>query len=433
MAKITPTYEQIDAVEMVLNNRFSILTGKPGTGKTFTMILILEEVRKMNWRFELAAPTGKAAKRMMESTGDHAQTIHKLLEPKKSPYGGFYFSRDAENPIDTDLVIVDEASMIDTNLFHSLLSAIDPTQTKLLLIGDPGQLPSVGPGAILRDLLRNEVIARTELTKIHRYAGTLVEACADIHAGRMYIPAKEIDLEAEKPVNLVHVEIGSPDRIQHAIEEIAIVNMANRGFHIENGDVQIISPVNSKGPLSCEAINKRMQFRLNNEGEHQPYERLSFRNGDKVINTKNKEYNDVKKKGGSSVVNGDIGIMIDVDFDDGSSYVVEFEDPTRTVIIEKAKHHLLHAWCITCHRFQGSEAPVIIIPVHTSFCYFATRKWIYTAISRASKICITVGQLSAIEKMVRNVSSVKRETGLFDFMEDAMSGEFEIDEMFAGI
>ncbi len=402
---IVLTDQQKAAVEMVKNHSFSVLTGKPGTGKTTATVKILEWAISEQLIVTQCAPTGKAAKRMMEATEFPAATIHSTLqcifENNK-----FFFKHNVKNPLKTDLIIVDEASMITNELMASLMRAIDVERTRILLIGDTGQLPAVGPGDILRDILACDKIPHTELDIIHRNSGSIVEICAKIHAGEVYQPAKKLDTEAENPINLIHLERHAPEIILNAIKSIIKDRMPNRDFD-PIWDVQVISPVNSRGQLSCDSLNEALQNHLNPlrstwDAEYQ------FRPGDKIINTKNKQ---VATTDNTIIyaVNGDIGRVEEIG---DKRMIVTFFAPDREVFINKKDKDIRLAYGITCHRMQGSEAPVIIIPIHPSFGYFVTRKWLYTAISRAKKICITVGDSSAIPKIINNTSGMDRCTKL---------------------
>ena len=428
MSLITLTDQQRAAISMVFNHRLSILTGKPGTGKTTTVRAILDTAEKQGWRVIQAAPTGKAAKRMIESTGRYAATIHSTLGCEFEN-GDFTFLHNENHPLPADLVIVDESSMISTDLMYHLIKAINPEKTRALFVGDTGQLPSVGGGAVLRDMLASGTVPHVELDIIHRNAGKIVEACAAIHDGKPFFPEGTLDLEAENPVNLIHIDMGDTAGIHAAIKAIVCERMPLRGYD-STWDVQVISPVNSKGGLSCEAINAVLRDALNPipSGPLGPEKDEKFRPGDKVINTKNMK---VKTTCGGQelIVNGDIGKVIDLD---KKHIVVEFYDPPRIVKISRGDNHLLHAYCITCHRFQGSEAPVIIIPLHKQFGYFTNRSWIYTAISRAKQICITIGDFSAINSMINNTKGDDRLTMLKEKIVDA-AGRIALEKEFEGI
>ncbi len=417
--KIQLTSQQQVAIKMPFVNRVSIITGKPGTGKTTVIKAILDEAKRKNLHFIQAAPTGKAAKRMTESTGEPSATIHSTLACTVE-HGEFVFSYNERHPLRTDLLVIDEVSMVTNSLMSHLLKAVDIENTSILFVGDAGQLPSVQAGAVLRDMLESGRIPHVELDVIHRNQGLIVEACAAIHDGKFYEPHTEIDLEAENPVNLVHVETATPQQTLQAIKTIVSERLPLRGFG-PVWDVQVISPVNNKGPLSCESINKVLKEELNplkvgifGDPDYK------FRINDKVINTKNTKVYATDGKP-QLIVNGDIGTIIENY--DKKNITVKFFTPERTVVIPKNKNNLLHAYAITCHRFQGSESPVIIIPVHESFAYFASRKWIYTAISRAKALCITVGSFNSINMMIQNTSGGERLTRLKEKIIDKFDDE----------
>lgn len=415
------TEQQTKAVSMVFENRFSILTGKPGTGKTTTVKAIIDRAEDLGLVILQAAPTGKAAKRMIESTGRYASTIHSALGATMEN-GEFIFTINEDSPWNVDLIIIDEASMVTTDLFYHVMNGIDPERTRLLLVGDTGQLPSVGAGAVLRDLIDSGLIPHVELDIIHRNSGKIVEACAAIHAGKAFSKASRIDLDAENKVNLVHIDCPDPEKILKAIETVVTERMVDRGFN-PVWDVQVISPVNTRGALSCESINQVLRAKLNAQvqGMMDGGAAGKFLPGDKVINTKNMKAMANRRSNEVLVVNGDIGEIIQIT---DKKLIVEFYDPERVVEIDRSKNHLIHAYCITCHRFQGSEAPVIVIPVHSSFAFFANRSWIYTAISRAREICITIGDFSAIEQMIRNTKDTQRLTRLKERIVDEYNQQF---------
>jgi len=404
------TKQQSAAGEMVKRNRVSVLTGGPGTGKTTTTLSIIKWAESEKMSVTQAAPTGKAAKRMIESTGRYASTIHTMLGCLYDG-SGFEFLHNKHNPLNTDLLILDEISMITNDLMCRVLEAINPRRTKLLLVGDAYQLPSVGAGAILRDILASRVIPHIELDIIHRNSGAIVAACHQIKNGQYYSPAKALDLDAEFPINLIHVECSTPEATLAGVEALVCDRMPLRGYDPIN-DIQVLSPVNTSGILSCKSINDRLRDRLNpdtgglwNDGDAEPY---PFRAGDKVINTKNSKLSTTHGED-AMVVNGDIGIIKAVT---GKEIIIDFTDPDRQVVMPKKSKTLLHAYCITCHKFQGSEAPVIIIPLHKQFSFYLSNSWIYTAISRGKSIVITLGDFNTIERAIKNRVPNNRKTKL---------------------
>jgi exodeoxyribonuclease V alpha subunit len=404
--------DQREALEQALKEKVFILTGAPGTGKTFTLQRMIQEFEDRELVIRLAAPTGKAAKRMSEVTGREASTIHRLLEPE--PYQTseglrFAFSRGIGNPIQADVVVVDEFSMVDVSLAASLLRALD-AGTRLLIVGDHYQLPSVGPGSVLRDLLAAGVPS-FELTRIKRNTGDIVQACHAIKDGRPISPS--LTLEPENGLNLRHIEEQDPLLIQEIIRDLVVNRLPQRGYD-PVWDIQVLSPMNEKTLLSCLHLNEIMQEALNPMGRE--IKGTAFRIGDKVIQRKNESIGEV------FVVNGDLGTLRFYDDQERRSkqpthkLTVDFQDPDREALIPVKEHHLSLAYCLTIHKMQGSEAPVVIIPVHNSFGVFFNRELIYTAISRAREICITVGQWGALEQAATRIGNDRRITRLTELL-----------------
>ena len=404
--EIEYTNEQLAAVQMAVDNRVSVLTGGPGTGKTTTVKKILSTAYKNGWNVIQCAPTGKAAKRMSEATGHEAMTIHRTLGAMVNDDGEFCFGFNEDQPLPCNFLIADEMSMVTNALLADLLRAIDTDKTRVLFVGDSGQLPSVGTGAVLRDLLQSQCVPHVELTKIHRNAGEIVKSCHQIAKGLEYEPCNQLDLEAGK--NLRHIETDIPVNIKEVIQMI-IQKMASRGYD-PIWDCQVISPVNSRGELSCDALNSVLQDQLNPQPDEHKTAGCKFRFGDKVIQTKNKK---VKTTDGedSYIVNGDIGKVVRFMINEGYMNV-QFSDPDRTVKMPKNEKHLLLAYAITCHRAQGSEAPVVIVPVHAAFRFFMNRNWLYTAISRSRDICFTVGTFRSIRQAIEIEETWSRKTFL---------------------
>lgn len=420
------TDEQLSAVEMVKSNKISVLTGGPGTGKTTAVKEVLGWAHGQKLTVAMAAPTGKAAKRMTEATEHDASTIHRLLGGTMQD-DQFVFAWNKSNPLFTDLLIIDEVSMVTSDLMASLLQAVNNHGTRVLIVGDEGQLPSVGPGAVLRDILASAVVPHTRLTKIHRNSGEIVRACHKIAMGKTYEPCSELDPKAGK--NLRHIEIDSPERIVEVIRTIVAGRMPERGYD-PVWDVQVISPMNSRTSLSCDGLNAMLQECLNPNPGPAPEDLKKlgpWRIGDKVIQIKNGAIKNGERKSSGlqeliQVVNGDMGRV--VEFIDEKKMAVQFFDPERIGIISRSRNDLLLAYAVTCHRMQGSEAPVVIVPVHTVFGPFLTRSWVYTAISRAKEICITVGRFRAIAGAIGRHDAESRKTMLGEkLFQEWMEGE----------
>jgi exodeoxyribonuclease V alpha subunit len=394
--------DQQEAFRLCLTYPVFILTGAPGTGKTYTLRRIIEQFTAWNKLIALAAPTGKAAKRMAEVIGMSASTIHRLLGPEPRTFKGqlyFGFTRGIGSPIPADLLVVDEFSMVDISLAASLFRAV-AAGTRVLIVGDHYQLPSVGPGAVLRDLLAAGVPSY-ELTEIKRNTGDIVQACHAIKDGRPAVPSSHLDEKAG--LNFRHIEESDPFEIQGIIRNLVTKRLPMRG-HDPVWDVQVLSPMNERTALSCLDLNVLLQGALN---IHPPVPGVPFRVSDKVIQLKNEEID------GEFVVNGDLGEVKEIN---DSEIKVNFLYPDRLVRVKRKAHHLRLAYCVTIHKMQGSEAPVIIIPIHACFGGFFNREIIYTALSRAQDIVITVGEFHALEAATGRVGNVRRITRLAELI-----------------
>lgn len=394
--------DQQEAFRLCMAHPVFILTGAPGTGKTFTLRRIIEQFVEWNKLIALAAPTGKAAKRMTEVIGMSAMTIHRLLGPEPRTFKGelyFGFTRGFGDPIPADLLVIDEFSMVDISLAASLFRAV-AAGTRVLIVGDHYQLPSVGPGAVLRDLLAAGVPSY-ELTEIKRNTGDIVKACHAIKDGRPAVPSPHLDEKAG--LNFRHIEESDPFEIQRIIRDLVTKRLPMRGYD-PVWDVQVLSPMNERTALSCLDLNTLLQGALN---IHPPVPGTPFRVNDKVIQRKNESID------GEFVVNGDLGEVKSIN---DAEIVVNFLYPDRLVRIKRKAHHIQLAYCVTVHKMQGSESKVVIIPVHTCFGGFFNREIIYTAISRAQDICITVGEFHALEAATGRVGNVRRITRLAELI-----------------
>ena len=418
------TNQQNTALQTVQQNKLSLLIGYPGTGKTTITREIVSWAKSQNYSIALASPTGKAAHVLSEACNHPASTIHRLLQPQVSKKHGklqFHFSYDSDNQLPYTFIIIDECSMIGNDLMSSLLQAVDPEKTKVLLVGDAAQLPSVQPGNVLHDLIACGVIPCIELTEVFRHSGTIVDFCTAIRKDTSYDLPKALDVESGQ--NYVHIECSNPQVIHDTIVKLATVNMLKRGYDTTK-DVQILSPVNSKTVLSCDALNESIQAIVNPQPCGVCIENSVFRLGSKVINTKN-IYDAISADNNGSkeiLLNGDCGIITDLQ-GDKKSMIVQFENPMRKIILSKYKHYLKLAYALTVHRSQGSQFPVVILPVHSTFAYNYNRALLYTAVSRAQEILITVGQKSAIRQAVRSVGVYNRKTFLQEKIEDRLLGD----------
>ena len=385
---------QQNAVGMAIKASVSILSGYAGTGKTTTLKAIIERLSGRK-RILCVAPTGKAAKRMSECTGIEAVTIHRALEPVMDMDGNFRFTRGPSRKIDADFIITDEMSMDGSALLASLFAAIDTTRTQVLLVGDPGQLPPVTPGAPFRDMIASGRIPITMLAEVFRNSGGIIQAATAIRDFRsLAAPVEKIDLDAG--VNFRHFEISEPGEIISTVKRL-------HEWAVKNGfdplwDTQVITPTNGKSALGCDNLNAELRFHLV-QGE--AVKGCPYRIGEKIIQLKNSmvpaDDPDTIGKAEVPVVNGDIGIVTDIT---EKKIHVTFFDPSREVLISRQANDLRHAFAVTCHKMQGSESPVVIIPVHQSTSFIVNNPWIYTAITRGQTAVFTVGQWAVVERAI---------------------------------
>ena len=400
---------QKKAISSSLESGVMILTGGPGTGKTTVVRALIEIFESMGFDVALAAPTGRAAKRMSEATSREAKTIHRLLEMdfSESIYGKF--NRDENNLLDEEVIIVDEASMIDQNLMYSLLKAIKPG-ARLIIIGDSDQLPSVGAGNVLRDLIDGQRFSTIKLNEIFRQASEslIVTNAHAINKGEMpNLSAKDKDFFFLPRANNVEIANTVADLCKNRLPKAYGVKATT--------NMQVISP-SRKGEAGTENLNILLQNMLNAEqfGKKQySYKQVIFRQGDRVMQTKNNYDIEWKKDDGtqgSGVFNGDIGFIFDIDFKNQFMDIV-FDD--RSVKYDFSYlEELEHAYAITVHKSQGSEYPIVIIPAYRAPEMLLTRNMLYTAVTRAQNMVIIVGERDVVQKMVENDRQSLRYTGL---------------------
>jgi len=385
---------QQEAVRTALTNKVTVLTGGPGTGKTTTVRTIIRLLEPRSRSCALASPTGRAAKRLSEATGREAKTVHRLLE--FSPQKGF--QRNEDHPLEADMVIVDEASMLDLLLTNHLLKAIDPA-SHLLLVGDVDQLPSVGAGNVLRDIIASGQVAVVTLDEIFRQAeDSLIVANAHrINRGQMPLFAK-----GAKDFFLFVEE--DPEKAADLVVDLVKVRIPRKfGYHPFD-DIQVLSPM-YRGAVGVSNLNARLQEALNpaspGKSEHRLAGRL-FRLGDKVMQTRN-NYD-------KEVYNGDIGRIVRLDLED-QIMVVRIDD--RPVPYEFGElDELVNAYAVSVHKSQGSEYPAVVIPVLTQHYLLLQRNLLYTAVTRAKELVVLVGTRKAIAIAVRNDKIAHRHTAL---------------------
>lgn len=410
---------QRKAVMEAVQNGIFILSGGPGTGKTTTINMIIRYFEQEGMDIFLAAPTGRAAKRMTEATGFEARTIHRLLElngdmSDDRQASAVHFEKNELNPLEADVVIIDEMSMVDIHLFHALLKAVAPG-TRLVMVGDRNQLPSVGPGQVLKDLMESGRIATVVLSKIFRQAG---ESDIVVNAHRIN-EGKQIKLD-NKSRDFFFLERDNVNVIyKHMIQ--LITGKLPKYVHAGMFDIQVLTPMR-KGALGVETLNGILQQYLNPPSP----EKLElahgdniFRLGDKVMQIKNNyqlEWEIVSKYGiavdsGQGVFNGDVGIIKEIN-ETAKTVVVEYDDMRRVTYPLNGLDEIELAYAITIHKSQGSEYPAVIMPLLSGPRMLFNRNLLYTGVTRA-KSCVTIlGSRDTVGQMIANENEQKRYTGL---------------------
>ena len=412
---------QMTAVKEAVRNGLLIITGGPGTGKTTTINTIIKYFEMEGLDIFLAAPTGRAAKRMSETTGFEARTIHRMLELNGGVDGAAGFERNEQNPLETDVVIIDEMSMVDISLMHALLKAV-AVGTRLILVGDVNQLPSVGPGSVLRDIIRSHECNVVMLTKIFRQASTsdIIVNAHKINQG------EEVTLD-NKSMDFFFLKRYDADVIISVVLQL-IKQKLPKFVDATPYDIQVLTPMR-KGLLGVERLNGILQRYLNppspqkREKEHGD---ILFREGDKIMQTRNNyqlEWEIRTKYGlsvdkGTGVFNGDMGIVREIN-DFAETMTVEFDEGRMVEYPYKLLDELELAYAITIHKSQGSEYPAVVIPLLSGPSMLMNRNLLYTAVTRARKCVTLVGNEVTFAQMVHNTSQQKRYSGLCDRLKEA--------------
>ncbi len=387
------TYDnlQAEAIRTAVHNKVMVLTGGPGTGKTTTEDGIIAAFKEMGLHILLAAPTGRASKRMTEATGMEAKTIHRLLE--FNPAEGY--KRNDENPLEGDALIIDECSMIDIVLMNSLLKAV-PADMRLLLVGDVDQLPSVGAGNVLRDIIDSDVVPVVRLTRIFRQAQTsrIIMNAHAINAGRMP------DIRNGKQSDFFFMECEEPEKIASTIVDL-VSHRLPKAYNLPRSSIQVLTPM-QRSVIGANNLNISIQQRVNPTGNGLTRAGFAFRKGDRVLQLKN----DYTKE----VFNGDIGLITAVNMED-RTLTVSFDG--KEVEYESTElDELSLAYATTIHKSQGSEYPIVVIPVHFTNYVMLQRNLIYTAVTRAKKVCVVIGQRRALWYAVSHITVTERNTRL---------------------
>jgi exodeoxyribonuclease V alpha subunit len=404
-SKKTLTKKQKLAIEKSFKENVMVITGGPGTGKTTIIKGIIEGFELMGKKTALCAPTGRAAKRITETTGREAKTIHRMLEFSYSEDSkNLYFNKNEESPLEYDVIIVDEMSMVDIILMNSLLKAVEP-KTHLIMVGDVDQLPSVGPGSVLRDIINSNIIPTIKLDKIFRQSN---DSMITINAHR--INDGEMPEFNKKDGDFFFIDCSSNEEINDTIVGLVEKRLPEHYNLKPLEDIQVLTPM-KKSLNGTYELNKILQNKLNPMGrgkEEIKNNKIVYRTGDKIMQIKNNYQMAWKRtdkdgyvESGEGVFNGDIGYIRYVNKID-QELVVEFDDNKEVTYTYNQLDELIHAYAVTIHKSQGSEFPAIIIPVTWAPPMLLTRNLIYTAVTRAQDLVVLVGYKKYVKEMIDN-------------------------------
>ena len=414
--------KQKEAINAINENNVTIITGGPGTGKTTIIKSIIEIYKKQKYKIVLCAPTGRAAKRMTETTGEEASTLHRLLEIGKIDEESLY-KKESEYqgaPIDADIIIVDEVSMVDMFVMSYLLDCIYKG-TKLILVGDADQLPSVGPGSVLQDLIKSEKIETVHLDKIFRQAAKskIIVNAHRVNNGQFFIKNDDEELEKDSKQDFFFIKENNQEKILDVILSLCNGRLKKYGDYDFFENIQVLSPT-KKGLLGTKELNKALQQELNphREGENEKNSQgATFRLGDRIMQIKN-NYDMYWEKGtgeslevGNGIFNGETGTIIQID-EKEKHIAVKFDDEKICWYEFNELEQIEHSYCITIHKAQGSEFDVVIMVIPQAAPMLLTRNLLYTGITRAKKLLIVIGNEKIVDFMIKNVDSKKRNTGL---------------------
>lgn len=413
--------KQKEAVRTINDNNVAIITGGPGTGKTTIIKSIIEIYKQKKYKIVLCAPTGRAAKRITETTGEEASTLHRLLEIGKLDEDSAYQKENEYQgtPIDADIIIVDEVSMVDMFVMNYLLNCIY-LGTKLILVGDSDQLQSVGPGNVLKDFIDSQKIVTVHLDKIFRQAAKskIIVNAHRVNNGENFIGKDEVEIE-EKNQDFFFIKENNQEKVLQQVLSLCNGRLKKFNNYDFFESIQVLTPT-KKGLLGTKEMNKALQQELNphREGEvEKNYMGAIFRVGDRVMQIKN-NYDMYWEKNigndletGNGIFNGEVGTIIKID-EKEKNIKVKFDDEKVCWYEFNELEQIEHSYCITIHKAQGSEFDVVIMIIPQTAPMLLTRNLLYTGITRAKKLLIIVGSEKVVEFMIKNVDSKKRNTGL---------------------
>ena len=414
--------KQKEAIKAINENNVTIITGGPGTGKTTIIKSIIEIYKQKKYKIVLCAPTGRAAKRMTETTGEEASTLHRLLEIGKVDEESL-FKKDTEYkgaPIDADIIIVDEVSMVDMFIMSYLLDCIYKG-TKLILVGDSDQLPSVGPGSVLHDLIASDKMTTVHLDKIFRQAAKskIIVNAHRVNSGKRFIEKDDKELVEDAKQDFFFIKENNQEKILEQVLSLCNGRLKKFGDYDFFESIQVLTPT-KKGLLGTRELNKALQKELNphRDGETEKNSMgATFRIGDRIMQIKNnydmywERLKGEEVESGNGVFNGEVGTIVEIN-EKEKNITVKFDDEKICWYEFNQLEELEHSYCITIHKAQGSEFDVIIMVIPQAAPMLLTRNLLYTGITRAKKMLIIIGNERVINYMIDNVDSKKRNTGL---------------------
>ena len=413
--------KQFEAINQINENNVCIITGGPGTGKTTIIKCLIEIYKSHRRKVVLCAPTGRAAKRMSETTGEDAKTIHRLLEIGKFEEDKLGSIDTDVTPVDADVLVVDEMSMVDVFLMNYLVKAIY-LGTKIVFVGDPNQLPSVGPGSILKDLIDSGEFTTVHLDKIFRQAAKskIIVNAHNVNNGINFIGQTNYDKDSEN--DFFYINESNQEKMLYQVLSLSKERLMNYGDYDFFRNIQVLTPT-KKGKMGTKELNKSLQEALNpkiDEIEEKNYGEFIFREGDRIMQIKNNydiywekgSRNDLRTyEAGTGVFNGEIGRIAKIDTNE-RQVKVEYDDKKVAWYAFSELDQLEHAYAITIHKAQGSEFDVVILVVPPSSNMLLTRNLLYTGMTRAKKLLIVIGNKNLVEYMINNCDTKKRNTGL---------------------